>query len=198
MSWRNRLAAVCGCVLLLLGGIGGLTPEIASASTCGGSGPYYSAVCADATLAFYPLADSGTGPGTMIDVSGNGNDGTYGGLPPAGTTSGLSLGVSGPLSATNSPNSGVASDSATVGYLANASFLPSDNSPRTVEAWFRATSNTVVSAHYSLVAWGTMGTNNPYGLVVSQNNIGVDHYNGVETFPASVDLFDGNWHFVAL
>jgi hypothetical protein len=184
---------LCMLVLALLLAVSSAAPAGVTASLAV-SGPYATAVFADHPVAFYPLADSG--PGTMTDASGNGHGGSYGG--PTGRTSDLSFGVAGPLSSKNTPNVGVASASATVGTVAKAGFLPSGNDARTVEAWFKATSYTAVTASYPLLAWGSSGPGNSYGLVVVQNAVIVDHYGGVESFSTSVDLFDGAWHYVAL
>lgn len=161
---------------------------------------YPQMVLADHPVAFYPLADAR--PGTMTDSSGNSHNGTYGG--PTGTTSDLTFGQPGPLGGGQTPDGAVEAGPSTsptgttVGEVPTATFLPSGNSTRTVEAWFEATTKTVPTARYALVTWGTAGAAEPYGLVVSQHAVIVDHYQGTEQFTTTATLFDGNWHFIVV
>lgn len=188
---RSRITAALGGLLL---GVGSFWLAGGTAQALSVSGPYSSAVLALHPVAYYPLADSG--PGTMSDVSGNGHNGVYGG--PSGTTSDLTFGQSGPLSGNDSPNLAVTSDEATIGEFVGGSFLPSGNSARTAEAWFKSNGTTSSSAHYTLVSWGTGGTNAPFGLDADQHDVRIDTYNGTVAFDTNANIFDGQWHFLAV
>src|SRR5438309_1516661 len=88
---------------------------------------YRKLVLADHPAVYYRLADTGT---TMVDSSGNAHDGAY------STNGNVTHGVKGALR-TDSNKAVSSSGGSPVGVFSSASFLPSGNDPRTIEAWYR-------------------------------------------------------------
>lgn len=172
--------------------------SIASACASHAATAYSSAVMADSPVAYYRLDDS-SGP-VMCDSSSNHSNGTY--------ATGVQFGVPGTITGdgavqAGSPSSGIGTGGSGSGLVGDHSF--------TFEAWERST-----TAHnQSLVSMGQAGGGNVAGLSTWTSSTGdgqpsqlvLDLYVGVEnaatlaiwnTESAGVNLWDGNWHYLAI
>lgn len=161
---------------------------------------YSTAVLADGPIAYYRL-DETSGP-TMCDSSSQANNGTYNG-------SNVTYGVPGAL--LSSSDTAVAADGmpSTPGVIgtSNSNSPISGNESFTLEGWFRSTGTT---QNQALVDIGQAGTANAAGLAVwptagscdaNGSSIAVDQYNGNncwDTTTVGVNLFDQNWHYLAV
>jgi concanavalin A-like lectin/glucanase superfamily protein len=167
------------------------------AAACPGSADAYSsAVLADSPIAYYRLNEAaGT---TLCDSSSSAADGTY-------NASGITYGVPGALLAnadaavTANGTSGVIGTGGPSGITGNASF--------TLEGWYR---NTVATQNQVLVGIGTGSASHAAGLATWANvgsctstasGLALDVFgdsNCWDTGPAGVNVFDGQWHHLAI
>ena len=174
---------------------------LVSASGCGAppADAYAQTVLSDSPLVYYPLDEqSGT---TMCDASGNGNDGTY-------ASSGVGYGVSGPL-ASDSSETAVSGDGSASDLLGAGPGLSglSGNQSFTLEGWFRATTTTneiVVALSGGSIAgmavWSSHTScgqgSNPNGSALALDEHGTS--NCWDSTSDGVNLFDGDWHYLAI
>jgi hypothetical protein len=163
------------------------------------SDSYATGVLSDSPLAYFPLNDS-SGP-IICDVSGNGDNGTY-------ATSGVTYGVNGPLRSDPSQTA-VAGDGSSPSLLGTAPAITglSGNQSFTLEGWFRATTTTnetVVALSGGSIAgmavWSSHTScaqgSNPNGSALALDEHGTS--NCWDTTSDGVNLFDGNWHYLAI
>ncbi len=190
-------AGVCLLFILLFVAAPG-----AEATVCTGQSDAYStAVLANSPSFYYPMNESsGT---TICDASGHSLNGTYAG-------SGVSYGVAGPL-LSDSGQTAVAGNG-TSGVLGTGGDSPiTGNSDFTLEGWYRRVGTTQSQI---LVAIGN-GYGNMAGLATwddvscggladgstTPSMVGLDEAgvsNCWDTSTVGVNLFDGNWHYLAV
>jgi len=147
---------------------------------------YAALVLAGTPVAYYRLDDTGT---TMADSSGNHEDAAY------STAGNVTHGVKGALA--SDPDKAVSSTGGTnpVGSLASASFLPSGNSARTIEAWYRSTDTT----RQAVVGYGAAARSRAFGMAVAPNQVVIDVYLGEIFFSTGTkNLDDGKWHYLVV
>jgi fibronectin type 3 domain-containing protein len=156
----------------------------------GSNAPYAQNVLSNSPSLYWRLDEtSGT---TAQDLSGNGDNGTYG--------SGDTLGVPGAINDGSSPADGaITTDGNDDGVMVGSSQVPSP-STFSVEAWFKTT-----HAGGKIIGFGNSSSptgSSSYDKHIYFNsdgslNFGV--YNGefdVVSAPGSMNLADGNWHQV--
>jgi hypothetical protein len=149
-------------------------------SPTGASATYASTVLADSPSGFYRLDD--TTASLLADSSGHNANGAY------GTSS--TLNQSGPLGNDSAP---AISDSGGVAGQANPS-LPLYNGARTLEGWI----NTTNTSQNFLAGYGATGTGEAFMLAEQPNAVIVSGYSDELSFPSSVPLNNGVWHFIAV
>lgn len=184
--------AVASCCALFLAAFALLGTSNASAALCGSPNAYSAAVLADGPLSYFRLDEPGGS--TICDSSATPVNGTY--------VAGVSYGTPG-------ATAGDAAISATAG-IGNAGPGVSGSHDFTLEGWFR---RTTITQDQALVAIGAAGKGHIAGLtlwtttttgqypIAAASSIGLDTYestNQWDTAPAGVNLWDGNWHYVAV
>lgn len=197
---RTRISLV-GLLLACLA----VAPATAQGTTCPQSSDAYSqAVLADSPLVYYRL-DESAGP-TMCDSSAAANDGTY-------NPSGITYGAAGALV---SGDPAVTADG-TPAEVGQSGANPADltgNHAFTLEAWFKsATTSPATNANTWLVGIGGTGTTGQAAVLsVNPNHnsqlgwgptsaLTIDQYGADYAWDASaagVNLWDGNWHYLAV
>jgi RHS repeat-associated protein len=149
--------------------------------------PYGKAVIADSPTNYYRFDDS-TGRG-VADYSGHCRTGAY-------TTQYATNGVSGALvgnTDTAATLSGSGTGPASGQIMGPTDGLPTGNSARSAEIWFKATTGTP-----QLFEWGSIGTDTSFGLVIhSSTQLEVEDWTSVVYMTAASSVLDGNWHDVA-
>ena len=161
----------------------GTAATTAAVTPTGATTTYASTVLADGPAVYYRLGDTTTGPGSMTDSSGHGDDGYYN----AGK---VTLGVTGAIS--GDPDTAVAGEGIFVG-VADAANLPLYNQPRTVEAWIKPGN----SNQQYLTGWGVEGAGEGFHVAADPSHVYVQGGQDALTFPTSTNLDDGGWHFIA-
>jgi hypothetical protein len=164
LARRRWLTLALATVLALAGTLAWVPRSDAAATT------YTARVLASAPLAYYRLGEPG--PPTMVDSSGNGHHGTYGGLVVFG----------GPPAITNTTD---ASASYVVG--SSATGIPAPQTAYTLEAWVRPDDG----APATFVGQAGAGE-----LFVSGGFLGLNQ-TGDDVLSAGPDLTAGTWWHVA-
>lgn len=199
MTTRRLLVLVSFAVFGLTAG-----PAQATCSTTT-SDPYPQAVLADSPIAYYRLDEaSGT---TMCDASNSANNGTY-------NSSGITYGVTGALSSSADTAVGGDGTPTEVGQSTSDPAGLTGNHAYTLEAWFKsATTSPPTNANTWLVGLGTTGgTGQAVVLSVNPNHgsqlgwgpasaFTIDQFGSDwawDPTTADVNLWDGNWHYLAV
>jgi hypothetical protein len=163
---------------------------VAGGAAADGS-PYAASVLADNPLVYYRMADPGP---TMVDASPNNHNGGY--WPGAVLGQPSALGEASDFS--------VSSSWTGIAQQIIAGPLPSGDSARTVEAWYKSSSLATPagqSGKQTLVTWGEShgggGTSDGsmFEVSVTPDGLNLDVWNGTARFAASIQ--DGNWHHLA-
>jgi hypothetical protein len=144
-----------------------------------GGRPYMEAVLLDTPTRYYRLGESsGT---SAVDISGNGQNGTYVASP--------MLGVVGAVS--GDPDTAITLNGTTQSVTVPTTGLPSGNVPATVECWFKIASNPAVQVVLLYIGGTTAGQRlslalNAAGTVIASN--------GTVNTTASSAVTTGVWH----
>ena len=174
----------------------GASAQPAAAACPGSADAYSAAVLSDSPVAYYRLNE--TAGTTLCDSSSSATNGTY-------NASGITYGVPGALlgnpdtAVTANGTSGVIGTGGASGITGNGSF--------TLEGWYR---NTVATQDQALVSVGTAEASKAAGLATWSNfgscgsiasGLALDVFgssNCWDTGTAGVNIFDGQWHHLAI
>jgi hypothetical protein len=190
--------------LLVLAWCAPLTSTAQAGSCPGTSDAYSQAVLTDSPIAYYRL-DESAGP-TMCDSSTSANDGTYG-------STGITYGVAGAIpSSTDTAVSGDGTPTEIGQSNADPAGL-TGNHAYTLEAWFKNDETTAPYTNQWLVGLGGTGSTGQAAVLSLDPNhgsqlgwgptssFGIDQYGADwawDPTTASVNLWDGNWHYIAV
>jgi len=145
---------------------------------------YSSTVLADSPSVYYRL-DQASGP-NALDSSPNAVTGTY--------QTGVGFGVAGALSGDS--DTAITAPGNAAAVLAPDGTLPSGNSPRTIEAWFKTAGST---GYLGIASYGVLA--NLHGLafdIANNNAVFINFGNGNTTVGLPYSVGDNRWHEVAL
>ncbi|MDQ1396332.1 MAG: hypothetical protein QOG64_1591, partial [Acidimicrobiaceae bacterium] len=152
-------------------------------------GPVYgsstsSAVLSDAPVAYYRL--DGNGSNTLTDATANARNGLY---EATGVTRGVAGALSGDSDGAASGNGGP------IASVAPATFLPANNTARTVEGWVK----TANAGLQTVASFGTAGPDQAFTVSVDGSEVVVDSYLDQLAFSAAPNAInDSRWHHVAV
>jgi hypothetical protein len=164
-----------------------------SVTPTGGATTFAGAVLADGPVAYYRL---GEGTGSLAaDSSGNGNLGDY-------NSSTTTLGAGGALGAPDTDPSTAITETNGGGYDAfvgsgASNPLPTGSAARTLSAWIKPTD----SGCRVFAGYGLETTDEAFGVgdaCDGANSIYVNGWSDDLEFPTTVNLHDGNWHFIVV
>ena len=192
------LALIAIGLVLAVAGPSVLAPAAYASGCAAPSGAYATEVLSDSPVAYFPL-DESSGP-TICDDSGNSDNGTY-------ATSGVTYGVPGPIAGASS--TAVQGDGSNPSLLGSAPAITglNGNQSFSVEGWFKATSTTnetvVALSGGNTVAMAVWSSHTTCGEGSNNNNsaLALDEHgtsNCWDTTADGVNLFDGNWHYLAI
>lgn len=156
-----------------------------SAHYSAGSGSSYaSTVLADSPSAYYRLSD--TGP-TAADSSGGGNTAYY--------ATGETLGVRGPLTTQIDHGADTGTCGGPIARYTSSTGLPSGDSSRTADVWFRTTS---IATKIGLVGDGSLANNQLWTVdLTNGNTVYVAGFGNDRSFSIGHSYNDGQWHYLA-
>jgi RHS repeat-associated protein len=144
------------------------------------SDAYESAVLDDSPTVYYPLNEANGS--TAYDDSGNSYNATY--------DSSVTLGITPSATASTDSATAISVSGSGIPLSRSGSMLPTGNSARTGEIWFKTT----VTGYQMLLNWGTFGADDFFDFYINGSQVYVGDYNYNVNFASPATLDDGNWH----
>jgi hypothetical protein len=182
---RSTLIAALAALLAAL--------TVAVSGAAAAPSAYEAGVLADSPLVYYRLADAGPLPDlrSMRDSSTRAKHGEYNFL------GSVTLGQPSAIAADSGSDSSVSCGGCSIGTVSTPG-LPTGDSARTIEAWYKSATSDQVSRQ-AIAGWGNSGAvGQAFSLQVQGQKLWVDVGFAQAYFLAEPNIQDGAWHHLAV